>query len=248
MPIFIILVSLVLSIPAWADDLGRAGALSGMSQGMGRGFDQMDGLQEQRLERQPDEQAKAPRRTQQMAEVEAQRLNDEAQAIKQEKESLRAQSVSLMALQNTDPTRYAQEIVTHNEQTEGHLRHVENYNERVSSFNKKYGLEPPPTPAQSASHQHELRLQSQRERQQQQTSELTQLNEEKQKLDDGRATINMFHTHILRNKEANPDWEDDARQYDKLVNDFNKRLESYTSRVNKYNQRWDFTPAQTTAR
>lgn len=174
MPILIILISLALSIPAWADDLGMAGALSGLGQGMGRGFEQMQngiiqqGLMQQRLENerklreqqyqyelemqrlrygQPQQQRGQEAvnfHVQESMRQAAQQLNAEAEDLNHEKDAIDSQATRLMKLRTSDPARYQAEIVAHNQRAEDHRIHLANYMERYDAYHKQYGLTPPP--------------------------------------------------------------------------------------------------------
>lgn len=165
MPILILLISLCFSLPAWADDLGMAGALSGFGQGMGRGFESMQsgiiqqGLMDRRAEherqlreqqyqrerewQQQRDQAAAARHIQESANQEAAQLTAEAHALNQEGEGLDARAKTLNYLSANDPMRYREEVESHNQQVESHKLHQTNYMGRRASFYARYGLTPP---------------------------------------------------------------------------------------------------------
>ena len=174
MPLLILVISLLLTIPAAAQDLGMAGALSGMGQGMGRGLEQMQsaiiqqGLMQERYEnerklreqqyqyelemRRLQHQQQRPqqdtdavnRHIQDSIRQGAQQLTSEAYDLNKEKDAIDAQAARLVNLRTADPARYQTEIVAHNQRAEDHRLHHVNYMERYDAYHKRYGLTPPP--------------------------------------------------------------------------------------------------------
>ena len=174
MTLIMLLVSLFISVPAIAQDLGGAGAISGFGQGMGRGFESMQsgiiqqGLMQQRFEnerklreqqyqyelemqraryghvQQQRDQEAVNRHIQENIRQGAEQLNAEADDLNKERDAVDSQATQLMRIRTTDPVRYQEEMVTHTQRAENHRVHFANYMVRFDAYHKRYGLTPPP--------------------------------------------------------------------------------------------------------
>lgn len=108
--ILVLLISLFLTLPAFAGDLGTAGAFSGFGQGMGQGLSQMQsGIIQQGLMNQ-----------RQSRELEYLRQESEAVLAEQREvnnlsSALTAERRRLDALRETDPAQFQRELPAHNQ-------------------------------------------------------------------------------------------------------------------------------------
>ena len=111
--IFVFLMSLFLTLPAFAGDLGTAGAFSGFGQGMGQGLSQMQsgiiqqGLMNQRQSRELE-----------YLQGESDAVLAALDALHKETSAINAERRRLLKLRETDPAQFDQDVLAFNQRVE----------------------------------------------------------------------------------------------------------------------------------
>ncbi|MEP6891229.1 MAG: hypothetical protein ABI955_11115 [Nitrospirota bacterium] len=150
MPILILLISLVLVVPAWADDLGMAGAISGFSQGLSRGADQMGagfiqyGLQQQRFEHERqmrEQQYQYERQLQQTSQ--ANKLNQEKQWLDGRKVVIDKRQQEIYRMKEAGNPQWEAEAMLYGKLVADNNLLVDAYDARLDQYYKYWNITPP---------------------------------------------------------------------------------------------------------